>query len=461
MTFDQTVAYLYSRLPMFQRQGPVALRRYDLETTRSLCAALGDPQAGQCFIHVGGTNGKGSVASMLCAALQAAGCPRVGLYTSPHLACFTERFRLNGQPAPQAWVVDFVRQHRELIESLEPSFFELTTAMAFFFFKEKACEVSVIEVGLGGRLDSTNIIDPQLTVVTRIGYDHMDLLGHTLPEIAAEKAGIFKAGVPAVVGQRQAQCAQVFEEVAARVGAPLTFASDRWSVEPLSAAQGAAWASHAGIHSQVVAHYLVQTITGEVGLVPLSLLGSYQRDNLATVLEAVRVWNGLRGQVWPISNAALRAGLGQVGKLSGLRGRFEVWPGQPPVVLDVAHNPEGIGVLVAQLNGLCPPDRQCWVFGVVQDKVLADVVPMLPAGARFVCTAADVPRARAAADVAAQLSEAGLAVEVVPAVVEAFEVARRLAPPDGVVVVAGSVFVVAEVLAAEDRLRQPLQSKSE
>ncbi len=462
--FDQTLTYLYERLPVFQRQGGAALRRYDLTTTRRLCAALGDPQAGQCFIHVGGTNGKGSVSSMLCAVLQAAGCPRVGLYTSPHLACFTERFRLNGRPAPQDWVVDFVARHRELIEDLEPSFFELSTAMAFSYFKESQCAVSVIEVGLGGRLDSTNVLDPCLTVVTRIGFDHTDVLGPTLPQIAAEKAGIFKPGVPAVVGQRQEECAHVFVQAAARVGAPLTFASDRWSVEPTAVDFKSLFVAHSsnGSPDQLpVVHFLFQSRTGEVGLLPLSLLGCYQRENLLTVLEAVRVWNQLPDQAWPISQAALRNGLARVQELSGLRGRFEIWPGRPSLVLDVAHNLEGIAALVTQLDQICPPDRQYWVFGVNQDKALDDMLSFLPVSAHYVCTAAWVPRARPADEVAAVLAAAGRSVQVVHDVVEAVVVAYRRVPSDGLVVVAGSAFVVAAVLQVESLLRKVLVRDSD
>lgn len=455
MTFAQTVEYLYGLLPMFQRQGPVALRKYDLDKTRELCAALGNPQVGHRFIHVAGTNGKGSVSSMLCAALQVASGVRIGLYTSPHLVCFTERFRVNGQPASQEWVVDFVARHRPMIEELRPSFFELTTAMAFCRFRETGCAVSVIETGMGGRLDSTNIIAPELCVITRIGFDHMEFLGQTLPEIAAEKAGIIKEGVPAVVGLRQSECDFVFERAAAKRAAPFSFASDSWEVTAESFLLSSGRRSFHFSPKENHAHSNSE-VNQPNGTIELSLTGDCQRENLTTVLEAVRVWNGLqanRADGLSITEDALKTALGRVQELSGLRGRFEVWAGAPPVILDVAHNPEGLAQLSRQVSERIPPERQSWVFGVVRDKALADMLPLLPLDANYFLTNANVPRALPADELAAAFSAAGFHCRAFPNPADAVAAAVKDAPPDGAVIVGGSVFIVAEVLAEEELLR--------
>src|SRR5690606_11972992 len=306
MNYEETIDYLYARLPMFTRDGVSAFKK-DLTNTHRLCEALGNPQERFKSIHIAGTNGKGSTSHMLAAILQQSGY-KTGLYTSPHLLDFRERIRLNGVMIPQAWVAAFVSDHQSLIAQVQPSFFEVTVAMAFAFFAEEQVEVAVVETGLGGRLDSTNIIMPLLSIITNIGYDHTAMLGNTLPEIAGEKAGIIKSGVTAVVSERQASVADVFERVAAEKGSPLLFASDQWRVDNRGGD---------GHHRDrdVRRHHSADDIRYD-----LDLTGSYQTKNLPAVLCAVEE---LRRQDFGITDADVEYALAHVQEFTGLMGRWQ------------------------------------------------------------------------------------------------------------------------------------------
>ncbi|TAE49390.1 MAG: bifunctional folylpolyglutamate synthase/dihydrofolate synthase, partial [Bacteroidetes bacterium] len=303
--YQETLDFLYSQLPMYQRVGESAFKK-GLDNISTLCQQIGYPQWKFKSIHVGGTNGKGSVSSMLSSILMEAGYNRIGLYTSPHLKEFTERIRINGQEIPRDAVVEFVEVWRDVIEKIKPSFFELTVAMAFDYFAEKEIDAAIVEVGLGGRLDSTNIIRPELSVITNISWDHMNLLGDTLPLIAGEKAGIIKPFTPVVIGERQAETASVFQEKAREKEAHLVFASDEYTAERIE------W-DFEGQTLRVKRKGKGRSHDYRVGL-----SGHYQLKNLITVLSAV---DALREDGWDITDMALQRGLERVQRNSGLQGR--------------------------------------------------------------------------------------------------------------------------------------------
>ncbi len=428
MTYAETLDYLYRSLPMYQRVGQAAFKK-DLTNTLALCAALGEPQRQFASVHVAGTNGKGSTSHLLAAALQAAGY-RVGLYTSPHLRSFTERIRLNGAEIPEAEVVAFVAAHRLLFEQIQPSFFEMTVALAFWYFARERVDIAVIETGLGGRLDSTNVVTPVLSLITNISFDHREILGDTLPAIAAEKAGIIKPGVPVVVGEHQPEVADVFRQTAAERSAPLRWAADRYAVRSL----------HPTPSHQHFAVYAHKQPVGDPWA--LDLRGDYQARNLPGVLMALDV---LAQVGWPVAEADRRRGLASATSLTGLRGRWEMIGERPLVVCDVAHNPAGLAHTMAQC-ARTPHRRLHVVLGVVREKELAELWPLLPPLAQYYFCAPDVPRALPVADLLAAATAAGLAGAAYPDVARALAAARAAAHPDDLIYVGGSTFVVAEVL---------------
>ncbi|WP_400190925.1 bifunctional folylpolyglutamate synthase/dihydrofolate synthase [Hymenobacter sp. B81] len=429
MTYQETLDFLYGQLPMFQRVGAAGFKD-GLVGVQQLVAAMGNPERGLRAVHVAGTNGKGSSSHLLAAVLQAAGY-RTGLYTSPHLREFTERIRLNGQELTPEYLVQWVARWRELFEQVRPSFFEMCVALAYDYFAAEQVDVAVVEVGLGGRLDSTNIITPLVSLITNISYDHQAILGDTLTLIAAEKAGIIKPGVPAVISQRQPEVAAVFEETAARVGAPLRFAADHYRAELLRDAPAAA------------SQHLRLWRNGQLWLdeVELGLVGDYQRLNLPGVLAVVEE---LRRQGLVISDEHLRTGLRAVQQLTGLRGRWQIIGRRPLVVCDTGHNEAGIRLVLAQLARV--PHRQLhMVLGVVNDKNPGPVLGLLPPQATYYFCQANIPRALPAEELAAQALAAGLQGMAYSSVAEALVAARAAAGPEDVVFVGGSTFVVAEV----------------
>lgn len=422
-SYAVAVEYLYANLPVFQRVGAAAFKK-DLGNTLALCRALDNPHKKFPTVHVAGTNGKGSTSHMLAAVLQQAGY-RTGLYTSPHLKSFTERIRVNGAPVHESFVVDFVNRMRTNIEGIQPSFFELTVAMAFEYFAREAVDIAVIETGLGGRLDSTNVITPLLSVITNISFDHTDLLGNTLGHIAFEKAGIIKPGVPVVVSQRQPEVEAVFRSAAGAMEAPLLFAAARYQPGNLG---GGRWRMH-------------HAVSGEAVEYQLDLPGSYQGHNLAGVLAAIDV---LRQHGWRLPEAAVQTALGQAAALTGLKGRWQTLQHGPLVIADTAHNEAGIQQVVQQLASLnC---STLWmVLGVVKDKDLTRVLRSLPATANYVFCQAAIPRAMDAAALAAQAAAAGLKGTVVADVNQALDYAKARAARGDVIFVGGSTFVVAEI----------------
>ena len=404
MTYSETIQYLYTSAPLFQQQGAGAYKP-GLQTTEALDERLGHPHRKFRTIHVAGTNGKGSCAHTIAAVLQLAGY-RVGLYTSPHLVDFRERIRVNGEMIPEDAVVAFVEEHRDFFEPLHPSFFELTTAMAFDYFATENVDVAVIEVGLGGRLDCTNIITPDLCLITNISLDHTDLLGDTLAEIAAEKAGIMKPGVPCVIGEALPETRPVFEDFARRVGAPLFFAEE---------------------------------MDNGLEITDYELKGKCQEKNRKTILCALRQLSGL----YNFNDGHIKQAFKCVCELTGLRGRWEVISENPRVICDTGHNPGGWGYLSRQLAQI--PNLHV-VFGMAHDKDVASVLTMLPEDATYYWTQASVRRAMDAEELKAKAHELGRNGESFTTVAKACQAAFANANANDTIFVGGSSFVVADLL---------------
>jgi dihydrofolate synthase/folylpolyglutamate synthase len=431
--FHEAVDFLYSLLPVYHRVGPPALKP-NLDNTLRLLAEMGNPHVGQRFIHVAGTNGKGSTSAMIASVLMEAGIQRVGLYTSPHLVSFTERIRINGTPIPEEWVARFVTRNQKLIEAVRPSFFEFTVAMCFAYFKEAKVDWSVIEVGLGGRLDSTNVITPQLSVVTTIGFDHKELLGNTLAAIAAEKAGIFKPGVPAVVGTALAETRPVFDRIARQVGvSALVYAELVYNLVKRPS----------GIN---VAFYDV--FEDEKLTIPdlaCDLVGNYQAGNIRTALAAFKTLDA--ADLLPsFTEDALRRGLAKVSQNTGLAGRMTVLNPKPLVIADVAHNSDGIGSVVEHIRQL--GFRHLYVvLGVVAEKDTDEMLALLPTtNATYFWVKPPIPRGLSAMELKLRAERYGLRGSCVDDVAKAATMAKRVAQADDVVLITGSFFVVAEVL---------------
>ncbi|WP_205511397.1 bifunctional folylpolyglutamate synthase/dihydrofolate synthase [Longitalea arenae] len=427
MTYEQATNYLFNRLPMFSRIGAAAYKK-DLTNTLRLCEYLGNPQKKFKSIHIAGTNGKGSTSHMLAAILQTAGY-KTGLYTSPHLRDFRERFRVNGEMIDKQFVVDFVQRIKPAIDEIEPSFFEITVAMAFAYFVHQEVDIAVIETGLGGRLDSTNVIIPELAVITNIGWDHMNLLGDTLPAIALEKAGIIKAQVPVVVGETAAETKPVFEQVAQDKQAPLVFADKQRYV--------AEWKyDHHRLVLQVSSSRSDERTTYQ-----LDLPGYYQTKNCITVLEVV---HQLQQRGFKITEEHVQQALQQVKKLTGLHGRWEVIHANPVVVLDVGHNEDGIKQITAQIE-LSDHQHLHIVIGLVKDKEIEKVLSLLPREATYYFTRAQIPRALPETELAARARAIGLNGNSYGDVNTALRQAMSKADKHDLVLVCGSVFVVGEV----------------
>ncbi|KAA6434832.1 bifunctional folylpolyglutamate synthase/dihydrofolate synthase [Rufibacter glacialis] len=412
---------------MFHRIGNAAFKK-SLDNVLALTAALDHPQHKFKSVHVAGTNGKGSSSSMLAAVLQAAGY-KTGLYTSPHLKEFTERIRVNGQMISREKVAAFTTNHKGLFEQVQPSFFEMTVALAFEHFVEEQVDIAIIEVGLGGRLDSTNIITPLVSLITNIGLDHQALLGNSLPEIAAEKAGIIKPEVPAVVSTTQAAISQVFLERSLETRSPLTFADQRFTVEPL--------------RTTGTATYYNVVRQGEPYLdeLELSLLGNYQRHNLPGVLATLEE---LQKQGFSISESQVREGLRQVQSLTGLKGRWQVLGQQPLMICDTGHNIDGLTQVVKQLLAL-QAKQVHFVFGAVNDKDIQSVLRLLPVSYRYYFCEAQIPRALPVQKLYEEAQFAGLKGNAYPTVEDAILAAKAFAQEDEVIFIGGSTFVVAEI----------------
>ncbi|HET7897906.1 MAG TPA: folylpolyglutamate synthase/dihydrofolate synthase family protein, partial [Flavisolibacter sp.] len=383
MNYNETIDYIFQKLPMFSRMGSAAFKK-DLTNIRILCEHLGNPQEKFKSIHIAGTNGKGSTSHMLAAIFQTAGY-KTGLYTSPHLYDFRERIKLNGDMVPEEFIVRFVNDLRPLIEEIEPSFFEITVAMAFQFFAEQKVDIAVIEVGLGGRLDSTNIITPELSIITNIGWDHMNILGNSLEEIAVEKAGIIKPNVPVVIGETLPETKKIFQEIVADRQAPVYWAEECFSIEAI----------HTNPASLSV-EYRKKDHTPV--FIECDLPGIYQAQNIRTVLTAVSV---LHRTGWTLGEQVVAKALKSVKQLTGLGGRWEVIQQKPTIVLEVAHNENGIRQMMAHLRQLTY-DHLHLIIGVVKDKDVEKVLSLLPTDATYYFTQAAIPRALPATELKRQ-----------------------------------------------------------
>jgi len=424
MNYQETIDYLFTRLPMFSRVGAAAYKK-DLTNTLELCEFLNNPHKKFKSIHIAGTNGKGSVSHMLAAILQTAGY-KTGLYTSPHLKDFRERIKIDGKMVPENFVIEFTEKIKPVIERIDPSFFEITVAMAFDYFAKENVDIAVIETGLGGRLDSTNIITPELSVITNIGWDHMNILGDTLEKIAFEKAGIIKQKIPVIVGEVLPETLSVFEKIAKENNAPLIIAENRWQcLDPK-------WKNH---------RLFVTVKNDEEETYELDLPGIYQKKNLVTVLESCCA---LTNKNWKIEPTHIKTALLQVKKLTGLHGRWEVIRHSPLLVLDVAHNANGIEQLVKQI-GETKHQQLHIVLGIVKDKDADQVLSLLPKNAAYYFTKAQIPRALPEEELQRIASRHGLKGTSFSSVNTALYAASLNAKKEDMILVCGSIFLVGEI----------------
>ncbi|WP_069658243.1 bifunctional folylpolyglutamate synthase/dihydrofolate synthase [Arcticibacter eurypsychrophilus] len=448
MNYKETVDYLYSRLPMFSKQGSSAIKK-DLANTIILCNSLNNPQERFKSIHIAGTNGKGSVSHMLASVLQVAGY-KTGLYTSPHLRDFRERIRINGQMIAEADIIDFVHKQRDLIETISPSFFEVTVAMAFDYFAAQEVDLAVIEVGLGGRLDSTNIINPILSVITNISFDHVSILGNSLKEIATEKAGIIKEGIPVVIGEASDEVVKkVFDDKAQQQHSPLTLASERWLIENNKASKEAelnlkvSKPSNTNLQEEAVIQVTPPLFGGVEFLnISLDLTGTYQLKNLKTVLSAIEQ---LRLSGFSISNQQIQSGLSQVTKLTGLMGRWQILNHNPLTICDTGHNEDGIQEVIKNIARVSYHTLHM-VIGMVKDKDITKVLSLLPKEARYYFCNPAIERAKPAVDLAKEAQAAGLSGEPYSSVHEALLAAKANADINDFIFIGGSTYVVAEII---------------
>lgn len=414
MDYQDTLTYLYNSTPMFQQVGGSAYKE-GLENTLALDEHFGHPHRTFRTIHVAGTNGKGSCSHTIAAILQEAGYS-VGLYTSPHLVDFRERVRVNGQPIPEEYVIRFVEEERCFFEPLHPSFFELTTAMAFRYFADVEIDVAVIEVGLGGRLDCTNIIHPDLCIITNISLDHTQFLGNTLPQIAREKAGIIKSGIPVVIGETTPETKSVFQKRAGEVNAPIYFAEENGRED------------YPGIEYE--------------------LKGLYQKKNSRTILTALPL---LKEAGYRLDEQSVRRGFAHVTELTGLMGRWQKLQDYPTLICDTGHNVGGITYIVEQLKQQAFHNLHI-IIGMVNDKDIQGVLALLPEDAIYYFTQASVKRALPANDLQKLAESAGLKGNCYPDVPSAVRAAQEKSLPEDFIFVGGSSFIVADLLANRDAL---------
>ena len=419
-TYEETLNYLYQTLPVFQRIGAAAYKN-DLTNTIRLCESIDNPQDKFKSIHVAGTNGKGSSSHMLAAILQSAGY-KTGLYTSPHLKEFTERIKINGKEIVQQAVVDFVNELQPLMEEIQPSFFEATVAMAFQYFANEKVDIAVIEVGLGGRLDSTNIISPELCLITNISFDHKNLLGDTLEKIAFEKAGIIKKNIPVVISERQI-VQNVFIDKTKTTNSVIVFASDYIQLK-----------NDGQEFIAIVDHKEWLRLNPE-------LKGNYQQKNIPGVLASVLA---LRKIGYDISDEAIQKGISNVIGITGLKGRWQKLREHPLTICDTGHNVDGIKEVVSQIK-TTPHTHLHFVFGAVNDKDISDVLSLLPKEASYYFCQAKIPRALNAVLLAAEAERMGLQGIIIPDVNEAYKEALKNAAADDMIFIGGSTFVVGEI----------------
>lgn len=423
MTFEETTEFLYKQVPVFQHNGASAYKP-GLANTEALDRYFEHPHQSFPTIHVGGTNGKGSVSHTLAAILQEAGY-RVGLYTSPHLVDFRERIRVNGEMVSKSYVVEFVDKHFKQVEHIRPSFFEFTMMMAFNYFRQEKVDVAIIEVGLGGRLDSTNVITPELSIITNISFDHVQFLGNTLAAIASEKAGIMKKEIPVVIGEADAETRPVFTQHALEAESPIYFAEDNDLISHCKKDKEGRWMFDNREYPELI----------------FELSGDCQIKNTRTLLCALP----LLKRKFTIPDQAVYNGFKNVTKLTGLRGRWEKIAESPLTYCDTGHNKGGFSYIIDQLNRQQSKHLRI-VIGMVNDKDISGILALLPQHATYYFTRASVPRSLKENELQELAKNYGLSGKAYPSVWEAFESARRESTPEDFIFIGGSNFVVADLL---------------
>jgi dihydrofolate synthase/folylpolyglutamate synthase len=427
MDYQQAIDFLFSQLPVYQRDGKAAYKN-NLDNTLALDAYFKHPHKQFKSIHVAGTNGKGSVSHMLASIFQESGF-KTGLYTSPHLVDFRERIKVDGTMISEQEVSQFVSMHQGIIETLKPSFFELTVALAFNYFAQQQVDVAIIEVGMGGRLDSTNIINPVLSLITNIGLDHTQFLGNTLEQIAGEKAGIIKSGVPVIIGEQNQDTMPVFENIARQNNAPLCFATRRFFVSKT-------WTE------EQIQHFVVKNEQSGTSLqIECDLLGNYQKNNVLSVLAAMQILIPM----FSIPKSSMVSGFKQVIKNTGLSGRWQVIQNKPKIICDTGHNKDGISKVVEQLT------RESFhklyiIFGMVSDKEAHSVLSLLPKNAEYLFTKANIPRAMDENLLYEVAKEYNLKGNVFTSVDKAYKYIKTHLNSDDLLFVGGSTFIVADFL---------------
>ncbi len=426
-SYSETLDFLFSRLPMFTKVGASAYKK-DLSNTIVLLRILGNPERKFKSIHIAGTNGKGSSSHMLAAILQAQGY-KTGLYTSPHLRDFRERIRINGEMISEEAVIAFTETMKTAMTDIAPSFFEMTVAMAFDHFAKSKVDIAIIETGMGGRLDSTNVIQPELSLITNIGLDHMEFLGNDLASIAGEKAGIIKQEIPVIIGKTQQETVPVFIEKANEKSAPITFVDQVWKI-------------HFVERNDSIQSFEVQRLNETSFPLKLDLLGSYQASNLPGILEAIRQLNEIG---WSISDQSIHKGLQAVKSSTGLMGRWQLLSTNPRIICDTGHNEDGIKEVMGMLKNECYMQLHV-VIGMVGDKEVDKVLQLFPKDAQYYFTQAAIPRAMPVEILQTKAEAYKLQGSAFKNVTEALESAKRAAENDDLIFVGGSTFVVAEVV---------------
>ena len=430
MNYRQTIDFLFNSLPMFQRIGDAAIKK-DLTNTRKLCALLGQPQEYLPTIHIAGTNGKGSTSHMLASIFQAAG-KKTGLYTSPHYVDFRERIKINGEMISQKEVIQFVERYNDQWKVIEPSFFEITVAMAFDHFRNQKVDIAIIETGLGGRLDSTNIIQPMLSVITNIGFDHTQFLGNTLEQIAFEKAGIIKSKTPAIIGEWNAKTAPVFKEKANHESAPIHFASKHLQLKEIKKTL-----SRNSFDVQINSHLWIKNLSTD-------LTGPYQEKNIATVLESMWCWNKYYPQ-HAISNAIIKRGLVSVKSSTNMIGRWMIMGNKPLIIADAAHNDHGMKAMLPELLNI-PVLNRHFVLGFVNDKDILKMLKMFPADGKYYWCSPDIPRGRPSSETLEIGATVSLKGKSYATVDKAYQAALKQAGKNDLIFIGGSSYVVGDFL---------------
>lgn len=438
MNYEETLSYLYQQLPLFTRIGAAAYKK-DITNTILLCNALNNPQNKFKSIHIAGTNGKGSTSHLLASILQESGL-KVGLYTSPHLKDFRERIKINGEMIPENEIVSFVADYKSLFDAIQPSFFEWTVALCFKYFANQKVDIAVIETGLGGRLDSTNIINPLLSVITNIGWDHTDLLGNSLPEIAFEKAGIIKNNIPIVIGEKNDEINIVFEKKANECNSELIFAQDQIDIEIFTTINNEVEVKFSPNH--LFKNDIANDFKNSNYSITCPLGGIYQQNNFKTVLVACHQLEKI-GLINHFDS--IKLGFKNVIKNTGLLGRWQVVGNNPTIICDTGHNVNGIAYIVKQLE-IQKFNKLHMIIGMVKDKDIANILKLLPTNANYYWCKAQLPRALNENELQQQAKVFGLSGLAFETVEQAVKEAKINAGENDLIFIGGSTFVVAEAL---------------